>query len=155
MIELLVKKLHKDAKLPTKAHPGEDAAFDIYSIEDISLSCDCRSRTLIVENMNLPKMVEIHTGIAISVPNNYYVQVMCRSGLGRKGLKLHLGILDAGYRNEVTILGQNCGTETIQVKKGDRVAQLLILPVPDVKVVEVNELPKSERGNNGFGSSGR
>jgi len=144
MLKLPIKKLHKDATLPTKAYEG-DAGWDLYACEDLSLA----------PALGDYDIAEINAGIAVAIPEGYYGQVMCRSGLGKKGLRVHHGVIDAGYRGPVTIFVQNQGKEFINIKKGDKAAQLLILPVPDVKLYEVMELPESERGVKGFGSSDR
>jgi dUTP pyrophosphatase len=140
--KLLVKKLVPDAKLPTKAY-SDDAGFDLYALND-------------VEYHKQDGLIEIHTGIAIAIPKGYYGQVACRSGMGRRGWRVHPGVIDSGYRGEISVFMQYHGSENhISIHKGDKIAQLLILPVPDIETVESNELPTSERGEKGFGSSGR
>lgn len=157
--KLKVKKMHKLAKLPTKAYPLEDAGFDVYSVVDVTVQPRIsREGKNTVPSFAIPPNldpIEIRTGIAIAVPVGYYTQVSCRSGLGKKGLRVHPGVIDSGYRAELSILVQNHGNKPIEIKVGDKVAQLLILPVPNFIVEEVAELPVSSRKTSGFGSSGK
>jgi dUTP pyrophosphatase len=140
-VKLLIKKIDPLAKLPTKNF-NTDAGLDLYSIEDLII--------------NPTKYSEVRTGILVVVPNGYYGQIMCRSGLGRKGLRIHHGVWDAGYTGEVIVFLHNSSNSNfIDIKKGDKIAQLLILPVPDIEIEEVKEIPKTKRGTNGWGSSGR
>lgn len=141
-MKIKVKKLHSEAKLPTKAHVSEDAGWDIYSIVDIAIG------------PNPSEVVEVHTGIAIEIPKGYFGLVGTRSSFGKKGWRVHAGILDAGYRGEITLFVSGV-TDYSQISVGDRVAQLLILPVPEVEMEEADVLSDSDRGSNGFGSTGR
>ncbi len=97
----------------------------------------------------------IPTNVAIDIPGGYFGLVLPRSSaFYRKGLIVHPGIIDAGYRGEVQILAYNPGPKTVYVPEGDRVAQILILPRVDAKFIEVEELTKGDRGQEGFGSTG-
>lgn len=141
MIEVKAKKLHPDAKLPTQAYEG-DAGWDLYALEDATV--------------NPRSVTEIRTGVAFEIPYGYQMQVHTRSSFGKKGLKVHLGIIDAGYRGEVTAWITFNKTEGFyQIKKGDRIAQIVFAPVIPVKVTEVKNLNESERGTKGHGSSGK
>ncbi len=141
MIEIKVKKLHPDAKIPTQAYEG-DAGWDLYALEDN-----------VVDGSGV---TEVSTGVAFEIPYGYQMQVHTRSSFGKKGLKCHLGIVDAGYRGEVSIwVTANHPVTYHEIKKGDRVAQVVFAPVIPVKMVEVENLTKSERGIRGHGSSGK
>lgn len=141
MEKLQVKLLHPDAKKPIKAHPEEDAGFDLYCVEEAFIPPHGREF--------------IDTGIAIAVPKGYYGQIMTRSSIGKKGMRVHPGVIDSGYRGGISVLVFNL-TEVPQfVSKGDRIAQLLVLPVPEIYVESVEELPESQRGVGGFGSTGK
>ena len=148
MLELKVKKLHPDAKLPTKAH-ASDAAFDLYLCGDNSWQTGRGVHIL-------------HTGIAVEIPEGYYGQIAGRSSLGKQGYVVLGGVIDSSYRGEVSVMlarmneRADSNTQPSSVfTPGDRIAQLLILPVPQVEVVEEDELSSSERGTGGFGSTGK
>lgn len=148
MLKLKVKKLHPDAKLPTKAYES-DAAFDLYLCGDNSWQT---GRGVYI----------LRTGIAVEIPEGYYGQIACRSSLGRGGYVVLGGVIDSSYRGEVCVmltrmneLASHNTHPSIVFTPGDRIAQLLILPVPQVEVVEADELSSSERGTGGFGSTGK
>ncbi len=138
-----VKRLNPDATIPHQAKPG-DAAFDLYSVEDYLLRPETREF--------------VHTGIALQIPEGYEAQVRPRSGLAMKqGITVvnSPGTIDSGYRGEVVVILHNLDTKAgFLIKKGMRIAQLAIRPVPEVQFVEVEELEESERGAGGFGSTG-
>jgi dUTP pyrophosphatase len=144
-----VKKLQKDVLAPTKAYAA-DAGLDIYSNEDVFIN---EGATAI-----------INTGICLKIPYGYYGKIEDRSGLASIGLKTGAGVIDALYDGELKIVlhNINCNIETnfkgsgYQVKKGQRIAQLILQPVVDVKLVEVQDLKldTNTRGGNGFGSTG-
>ncbi len=146
MIDIKIKRLTDTATLPTKAHPS-DACFDIYA------DCPYKERVEIKPK----EAVTINTGFVTNIPNGYFATVFPRSGMG---IKRHLrlsnstGIIDSGYVGEWLISIYNDGNETQIIKHGDRIAQFAILPVLDVNLNEVNELDETDRGANGFGSSG-
>jgi dUTP pyrophosphatase len=128
---------------PVYAHPG-DAGADLMATEDVVLAPGERAT--------------IGTGLSIALPNGYVAFVMPRSGLAAKhGITLvnAPGTVDAGYRGElrVTLLNTDA-RETYAIVAGDRIAQLVVMAVPPVRFVEVERLPGSERGENGFGSTG-
>ena len=141
---LLVKRLDPELPLPRFAHPG-DAGLDLHSADTITLAAGAR--------------VVVGTGLAVAVPDGYVGLVTPRSGTAvRAGLSMvnTPGIVDSGYRGEVRIVLINLDpTEPIAIERGDRIAQLVIVPVATVDVVETDELPGSARGEGGFGSSGR
>lgn len=141
-INVKVKKLSRLAKLPTYAHPT-DAGADIYSLEKVVI--EPHTTTL------------VKTGIAVAVPAGYEIQIRPRSGLSLK-TPLRVanapGTIDSSYRGEVCVIMENTGNSTQTIEAGDRIAQMLIVPVPMIKWEEVNELDETDRGQGGFGSSG-
>lgn len=148
MLELKVKKLHPDAQLPTKAH-ASDAAFDLY-VSGIDWWQTGNGVYI------------LKTGIAVEIPEGYYGQIAGRSSLGKEGYVVLGGVIDSSYRGEVSVMlarmNERADSNTqpsFVFTPGDRIAQLLILPVPQVEVVEVDELSSSERGTGGFGSTGK
>jgi dUTP pyrophosphatase len=142
-LETLVTKLDNDAVIPTYAKPG-DAGADLYSISDLVLSPGERAL--------------VRTGIAIALPNGYVGLVHPRSGLGLKnGISVvnTPGTIDAGYRGEIGVVLINHDLhESFQVKKGDRIAQLVIQKVENAQFKMVDQLPESERSTGGYGSTG-
>lgn len=141
IIDLRVKKLTKTAQLPKQNHDG-DAAVDIYADEDTIIPAQGRAT--------------IKTGIAIAFPKGYVLFIKDRSGLAaREGLTSMGGVIDSGYRGEYLIIMHNTTTKDYLVTKGDRIAQGVLLPIPEVRVLETEELDETERGKKGFGSSGK
>ena len=142
-LEILVTKLDNDAVIPAYAKPG-DAGADLYSISDLVLSPGERAL--------------VKTGIAIALPNGYVGLVHPRSGLGLKnGISVvnTPGTIDAGYRGEIGVVLINHDLhESFQVKKGDRIAQLVIQKVENAQFKMVDQLPESERSTGGYGSTG-
>jgi dUTP pyrophosphatase len=152
---LKVQRLHPEAKIPTRAYEG-DAGLDLYAVEDKVLPVyNGDERMLEFAHLPIETVVEVKTGIAISVPKGKYTRIECRSSLGRKGIRVHGGIIDSGYRNEITVWMQNLGNQDYIIKKGDKIAQLVIMSVELLEVKEVEELEESERGLKGHGSSGK
>ena len=135
-------KVNPDAPTPEYAHSG-DAGLDLCSMEDVLLA------------PGEYKMVG--SGIAMEIPRGYVGIIHPRSGMGRKGLviKNTTGVIDSPYRGEMMLpLMNNNKDGFIHVHKGDRVAQLLIQPVAEARLIEVDELSDSDRGAGGFGSTG-
>jgi dUTP pyrophosphatase len=143
MSELLVRRLHQAARLPTRAYEG-DAGLDLYALQTAELGPGERA--------------SVPTGIAIEIPSGHAGLVLPRSGLAaRHGIALvnAPGLIDAGYRGEVSVLLLNTDrAATFTVAAGDRIAQLVLVRVEAPEVIEVEELALSERGAAGFGSSG-
>jgi len=143
-VELRVRRLREEAKLPSRAHDG-DAGLDLYAA--VSATIDPGERATVA------------TGIAIEVPAGHAGLVLPRSGLAaRHGIALvnAPGLIDAGYRGEIKVLLLNTDrTEPFEISVGDRIAQLVLTPVAEADTVEVAELAGSARGEGGFGSSGR
>ena len=142
MIELPIRRLRDDAVLPDRAYSG-DAGLDLAACERVELAPGQRSL--------------VGTGLAVAIPEGYAGYVQPRSGLAaRHGLTIvnSPGLVDSGYRGELRVVLLNTDSrETFVVEPGMRIAQLVILPVPEVEPVVVDELPESERGVRGFGSS--
>ena len=137
---LKVKRLSPDAILPTVAHPGEDIGYDLYSVEEVTLP---------------PRgAAGIHTGIAIEFVPTAGGIVKTRSGMAKKRLMCNAGVIDAGYRGEIIVLMENLGDQPYEIKRGDKIAQLLEHPFLAKQVVE-SELSDAVRGAKGFGSTGK
>ncbi len=143
MIALPVTRLRREAALPARALTG-DAGLDLVACERVVLPPG--------------KRAVVPTGIAIAVPAGYAGFVQPRSGLAsRHGITLvnSPGLIDSGYRGEIKVVLMNTDRRaTFVAEPGDRIAQLVVLEVPVVEVVEVEQLPTSERGAAGFGSTG-
>ena len=142
LIELPIQRLHADAVVPQRAYTG-DAGLDLASCERVELGPGERAL--------------VGTGLAVAIPEGYAGFVQPRSGLAaRHGLTVvnSPGLVDSGYRGELRVVLLNTDrTETFVVEPGMRIAQLVVLPIPELELVEVDELPSSERGVRGFGSS--
>ena len=137
-----VKRIHPDAILPAYAHPS-DAGMDVSSVEELVVPAGGRAL--------------LHTGLVIGLPDGYEAQIRPRSGLALKHGVTVLntpGTIDAGYRGEVGVILANFGADDFTVKKGDRIAQLVIAPVTQAQVCEVREVDATDRGADGFGSTG-
>ena len=136
------RRIHPDAVLPAYAHE-DDAGMDVHSVEDLVIPPGGRAL--------------VHTGLVMQLPPDAEAQVRPRSGLALKYGVTVLntpGTIDAGYRGEVGVILANFGSADFAVKKGDRVAQLVIAPVTRAAVVEVDEVASTDRGGGGFGSTG-
>ena len=143
VMELPVKKLNEKAVLPKTAYAG-DAGIDLSSIEEIILQPFERAA--------------VATGLAVAIPDGYAGFVLPRSGSAIKtGLSLvnAPGLIDSGYRGELKCIVINLDPQTpIHINPGDRIAQLVIMQVENLKLLEVTELDETDRGTGGFGSSG-
>jgi dUTP pyrophosphatase len=135
-----VMKTSPNATLPTRAH-ADDAGMDLYGLEDIRLEPG--------------QGIVTRTGIALAIPPGHTGLVADRSSMAKRGIKTAGGVIDAGYRGEVHIVLWNISREVQELKKGDRIAQMLIVPVRTPAVKEVRELTETARGAKGFGSSGK
>ena len=142
MIELPVRRLRPDAQVPTRAYAG-DAGIDLAACERVELAPGERAL--------------VPTGLAVAIPAGYAGYVQPRSGLAAKhGISIvnTPGLVDSGYRGELLVNLLNTDPrEAFVVEPGMRIAQLVVLAVPEVEPIEVEELPDSERGDRGFGSS--
>ena len=142
MIELPIQRLHEEATLPERAYSG-DAGLDLATCERVELGPGERAT--------------VPTGLAVAIPEGYAGFVQPRSGLAaRQGISVvnSPGLIDSGYRGEIRVVLLNTDAEhTFVAEPGDRIAQLVVLPIPELEPVEVDELPETERGVRGFGSS--
>ncbi len=142
MIELPIRRLRPDAEVPTRAYDG-DAGIDLAACERVELGPGERAL--------------VPTGLAVAIPEGYAGYVQPRSGLATEhGISIvnTPGLIDAGYRGELLVNLLNTDSRrSFVVEPGMRIAQLVVLQVPQVSLVEVDELPESERGARGFGSS--
>lgn len=139
--QVLVKRFNKNAQIPTQQNEG-DAGFDI-SV----------SRKVIIKP---GKTRTIPTGLGFKIPPNFVGILKVRSSMGRKGLGVSGGVIDSNYVGEVKLILHNRKTMgKICIKKQERVAQILFIPLPKMSLVEVDELPQTERGSKGFGSTGK
>ena len=139
---LRFRKVHPDAVLPSYAHPS-DAGMDVRSVEDLTIAPGKRAL--------------VHTGLVMLLPPMYEAQVRPRSGLALKNGVTVLntpGTIDSGYRGEVGVILANFGEADFQVKKGDKIAQIVIAPVTQPEIVETTEVDETDRGAGGFGSTG-
>lgn len=128
---------------PAKAHPG-DAAWDLRSRVDVELP--------------VGRSVAVPTGVRMELPENFEAQVRPRSGLAVKYdlmLTNSPGTIDAGYRGEVAVIMYNGGSAPYRVRRGDRIAQMVICRLPEVRLEQFDELTESDRGTGGFGSTGK
>ena len=144
MTEILIKRLSKNISLPkyeTAGSSGMDLAANIENEVEIK-----PGRSAIIP-----------TGLAISIPNNFEVQIRPRSGLAAKNQISVLntpGTIDADYRGELKVILVNLGEKVFKIKKGDRIAQMVVCPVIRATLKEVENLEETERGTDGFGSTG-
>jgi dUTP pyrophosphatase len=142
VIEVAVRRLRDDATLPSQAYEG-DAGLDLAACEGLTL--DPGERAV------------VPTGIAVEIPEGYAGFVQPRSGLAARhgiGVVNSPGLIDSGYRGEIKIVLVNTDLrEPFAIEPGMRIAQLVVMPVPAVRLVEAEELAVSERGARGFGSS--
>jgi dUTP pyrophosphatase len=142
VIDVGVRRLRHEAVLPKQAYDG-DAGLDLAACEGVTLGPGERA--------------VVGTGIAVEIPDGYAGFVQPRSGLAARhgiGVVNSPGLIDSGYRGEIRVVLLNTDArETFTVEQGMRIAQLVIAPVASVRLVEVDELATSERGERGFGSS--
>ena len=137
------KRIHPDATLPAYAH-ASDAGMDVRSVEDLTIPAGRRAL--------------VHTGLVMMLPPDAEAQVRPRSGLALKHGVTVLntpGTIDSGYRGEVGVILANFGEADFEVRKGDKIAQIVVAPVTRPVVVEVDEIDDTDRGAGGFGSTGK
>ena len=141
---LEVRRLRPDARLPRRAHPG-DAGLDLVAVEALELPPGGRA--------------PVATGLAVAVPPGHAGLVLPRSGLARRAgvtVANAPGLIDPGYRGEVVVVLVNLGDATHRVDPGDRIAQLVVVPLASPDLIEVDALPPGDgRDDGGFGSTGR
>jgi len=145
-MKLSIKKLHPDAIIPRYATKGA-ACFDLHALFDSETALD-----------STQSVTTLRTGLAVEIPEGYAMMIYSRSGHGFKhGVRLSncVGVIDADYRGEVMVKLTQDEQGYFIVNKGDRIAQAMIVPVPAVEFIEVDELSSTERGSGGFGSTGQ
>ena len=143
---LRVKLLDPRAKLPAVAHPGEDLGYDLFALESVTLAPH--------------QTVRVRTGIAVEARHPQTGEplgliVRDRSSMAARGIATTGGVIDAGYRGEILVLMVNLGEVAVELKAGDKIAQMIPVPVLTGAVEEVDSLEVSARAEKGFGSSGR
>ncbi len=141
---------NEDAKIPTRAYTN-DVGYDIYAIEDYTIP--------------FGTVVEIKTGVHLVLPTGMFAQINTRSNSGKQGFYIHHGVIDPDFTGEITIFFFNvCATvddngmikkEEKTIKKGDKVAQILFHKAEYPELEQTTTIPETERGEKGFGSSGR
>ena len=140
MSELCVKKLVEDAVIPTRGS-SHAVGYDLYSVEDCCVPNNGRHL--------------VGTGVAIVLPVNVYGRVAPRSGLTVKhGINVGAGVIDPDYTGEIKVALFNHSDTPFEIKKGDRIAQLILERCETPSVREINEITETDRGSGGFGSTG-
>lgn len=137
---LKIKKLHKDAKLPTHGHPG-DAGMDFYAIEDTFFPAHGQA--------------QVHTGVAVEIPEGYVGLIWDKSSISfGHGLKIMGGVIDSSYRGELIMSLKNLSDKEFTFQKGHKIAQMLIQKFEHCEILEVDELSDTVRGEGREGSTG-
>ena len=139
-MEIKVKRIHKDARIPRYSHRA-DAGLDLFS------SIDCV--------LEAGQILAIPTGIQVAIPQGFVGLIWDKSGLSLQGVHRLAGVVDSGYRGEVKVVMANLRDKPFIIEKSMKVAQMLIQPVEDVRVVETDKLEETSRGKRGFGSTGK
>ena len=140
-MQIKIKKFHPDAKLPTYAHPG-DVGLDLFSREE-------------PQTLRPGERKIFHVGFALEFPTGYAAIVKDKGGPPFKyGLHTMGGVFDAGYRGEYNVCLINLGSQEVAIQKGQKIAQLVIIPVEFAEFEEVDELSESSRGEGRMGSTG-
>ena len=140
-----VMKLKADAILPTRGSSSA-AGYDLYACPDTD--------EVVIKS---GQTVKVGTGLAFQIPEGYFGAIFARSGLAAKGLRPAncVGVADSDYRGEYIVALHNDSSADMTVAKGDRIAQLVVMPYLSVEFDEVDDLQKTERGTGGFGSTGK
>mgnify|MGYP001593385664 CR=1 FL=1 len=139
-IKVRVKLIHPDAKMPF--YGSEEAAgFDLYSVEDVTIMA---GETKIIK-----------TGVSLEIQEGYCFQVWDRSGLGAKGIHRFAGLGDSDYRGEYKIVLHNSTQKDYEIKKGDRIAQIVPVPIVRADFEQTEKLNETSRGEGGFHSTGQ
>lgn len=171
MEDINYKALSTEAKKPHKDRLG-DAGYDLYALDNVvvpsipkvvatyilglvsNLTGAFKKKSFETEPPTLIA-TKIRTGIGMEIPEGHFGMICDRSGMGSKLLKVLGGIIDSTYTGDITVALMNLSFSDYQVNKGDKVAQLIIIPYKNVNMNKVNELAETDRGSKGFGSSGR
>ena len=142
-VRIRVLKLDGAARLPRYAHKGPfgDLAADLYALSGTTLEAGATT--------------PVATGVAMEFPATHGALVEDRSGLAVRGVATLAGVIDPGYRGEIKVVMTNLSAAAVEIKAGDRIAQLRIVRRIEAEFEEVSELMEAERGRNGFGSTGR
>ena len=142
-VRIRVMKLDAAAQLPRYAHTGEfgDLAADLFAVAGVTLD----------SGMTMP----VATGVAMEFPSSHGALVEDRSGLAVRGVTTLAGVVDPGYRGEIKVVMTNLSSAAVEIKAGDRIAQLRIVRRIEAEFDEVSELVAASRGEKGFGSTGR
>jgi dUTP pyrophosphatase len=139
IMELKVKKIQRDAKLPRYGHQG-DAGLDLFSSMDFVLGKN--------------QVEAVPTGIRVAIPEGHVGLIWDKSGMSLKGVHRLAGVIDSGYRGEVKVVMINLSDKPFVIDKGMKIAQMLVQPIARVHVVE-SDLDDTSRGEGGFGSTGK
>tara|TARA_R110000851_G_scaffold230477_1_gene383215 strand:+ start:71 stop:490 length:420 start_codon:yes stop_codon:yes gene_type:complete len=137
---LPIKRLTRTATTPTKANES-DAGFDLYADENIILKTGETSL--------------VSTGVSMAIPVGNVGLIWDRSSMGVKGIHRFAGVIDSGYRGEVKVCLHNASKDDYRIECGNRIAQILIQSITQIELKEVTDLDNTERGGEGFGSSGK
>ncbi len=139
-MELKVKKVRMDAKLPQYGHTG-DAGLDLFSSIDFVLEKG--------------QVEAIPSGVKVAIPDGYVGLIWDKSGVSLKGVHRLAGVIDSGYRGEVKVVMINLSDKPFAIDKGMKIAQMIVQPITMVRVVEAEDLDNTSRGEGGFGSTGK
>jgi dUTP pyrophosphatase len=139
-LKVKVKRISPEARLPLFSHKG-DAGMDLFSVVD--------------DVIQAGEVKPVPTGIQMAIPEGYVGLIWDKSGISLRAVHRLAGVVDAGYRGEVRVVMANLGKEPFSIKKGMKIAQMLIQPVETVDIVEADELDETSRGQGGFGSTGQ
>lgn len=139
-MKLEIKKLVVDAVLPTRAF-STDAGADLYSLD--------------TQWVFAGKGHKFSTGVAANIPENHYLQMQTRSSLSKLGWVVTGGVIDSSYKGELFVMLRNISGAPLQIKKGERIAQIILHPIVIPEIVEVEDIGNSDRGESGYGSSGK
>ena len=139
-LELKVKLLDPKAKVPSRALPG-DLGFDLFALETVAVQPG--------------QTIAAKTGVAFEFPDGWGAFVKARSSQGKVGVAIYGGVVDSGYRGEVAVMLNNSSDDIVIYSAGDKIGQLVLIPVFPGTITQVEELATSDRGERGFGSTGR
>jgi dUTP pyrophosphatase len=154
-VKVSYRKLHPAAREPRQAHPG-DAGWDLFALKDTPVSRPA------LKAPGPPPLTWVPTGLAMAIPEGYYGRIVGRSSAASRGYHVIEGVIDCGYRGE--FLFRVCPLwlpidehrdNGVLIRAGESVGQLIVSPVPTAFLVQEDFLPVSQRGESGFGSSGR
>lgn len=140
MSVLRVKKFYPDAQIPTRGS-AYAAGYDLYAYDDVTIPPN--------------KTVLVSTGVGFTVPSGTYGRIAPRSGLSTKGIMVNAGVIDEDWSGITKVVLHNMTDTPYEVTKGDRIAQLVVTKIETPTIEIVDELAPSERGENGFGSTGK